>query len=70
MGVCPAGSATVVLCWSIVVTYLKKVNEGDEKNQTKKKLEKCFLSPDINCFFGNRQHSNALAGQKEETCFF
>ena len=28
-----------------------------------------FLSPEIDCFFGNRQQSNARAGQKK-TCFF
>ena len=28
-----------------------------------------FLSPEINCFFGNRQQSNARAGQKKHMFF-
>ena len=34
-------------------------------------LRNVFVSPKINwVFFENRQQSNALAGQKENTCFF
>ena len=29
-----------------------------------------FLSPEIDCFFGNRQQSNARAGHNKTTCFF
>ena len=29
-----------------------------------------FLSPEINCFFGNRQQSDARAGQKKTHVFF
>ena len=34
-------------------------------------FSECFLSPEINCFFlGNRQQSNARAGQKKPHVFF
>ena len=29
-----------------------------------------FLSPEIDCFFGNRQQCKARAGQKKNICFF
>ena len=33
-------------------------------------LRNVFLSPEINCFFGNRQQSNARAGQKKHMFFW
>ena len=33
-------------------------------------FQNVFLSPEIDCFFGNRQQSHARAGQKKNTCFF
>ena len=63
---------------------LNKVNEGDEKNKPKKHSWKnIFLSaemylffpecvfylPKLRVFFGNRQQSNARAGQKKTHVF-
>ena len=56
-----------------LLTYFKKVNESDEKNKQNKNITgkmffyplKCFFYlPKLTVFFGNRQQSNARAGQK------
>ena len=40
-------------------------------SKIKTKLGKCFIYlPKLTVFFGNRQQSNARAGQKKYTCFF